>query len=112
MICSDSTFDEKIKFITRILGNNGYTLDLIQSVIRTKIFNFNKITLVSAQRYPVYLPWLSNISDRFAKRISSIVQQCYFSANIRVVFSTKPIVGFTRKEMFGIIHMELPSEIT
>ena len=32
------------------------------------------------------------ISDRFAKQISQTVQRCYFSANVWVVFNTKPIL--------------------
>ena len=44
-----SKLDEEIKFITVALGNNGFPLDLIQSVVGIKISNFNKIKPTSAK---------------------------------------------------------------
>ena len=43
MICSESTLDSEIKFISEILANNGFPLSVIQIVIANKITEFNKI---------------------------------------------------------------------
>ena len=68
MVFSKSKLDE-IKFVTETLDYNSFPLDLLQSVIRTKISNFNKIKSASVQKYPAYLrlPWLGNTSNSFAK---------------------------------------------
>ena len=78
----------------------------IQSVIRIKIFNFDKIKPDSTQRYTVhlYLPWFGNVSNRFTEQISSVVQQCYISANTWFVFSTKLILTFTWEDIFPPHH--------
>ena len=76
----------------------------MQSIIKNKIIDFNKIKLASVQRCPVYLcvPCLGGVSDRFAKQISQAVQKYYFSANVHV-FSKKPILTSIRKGIFIII---------
>ena len=89
--------------MTSTLSNNGFSLNLVQSVIRIKISNFNKIKTVSTLKCPVHLclPRRVNISNKFTKQISSVVQRCYFSTNIQVVFFTKPILT-SIKRMFSL----------
>ena len=41
MICSESTFDLEIKFISETLCNNGFLLNVVQTVITDKITEFN-----------------------------------------------------------------------
>ena len=43
MICSESTLDADIKFISETLCNNGFPLSVAQTVIANKITEFNKI---------------------------------------------------------------------
>ena len=90
MICLESKLDDEIKFITGTLCNNGFTEDIVRSVIWDKISDFSKIKPNSVQRCPVYLrlPWFGDVSDRFASQISACVHKCYFSFNLRVVFRT------------------------
>ena len=68
MVCSESM----------TLCNNGLLEDIVRSVIRDKISDFSKIRPDSVQRCPVYfrLPWLCDISDRFANWISACVCKC------------------------------------
>lgn len=55
MICSQTMLDDEMKFITRTLCNNAYSLDIVQSVISNKISDFNKMKPASVQRCPIYL---------------------------------------------------------
>ena len=86
--------------------DNDFPLDAVQPVIRNRITVFNKIKQASVPRCPVYyhLHWLGGISDRFAMQISQIVQDCYFSANVWVVFNTKPIWIFICKDFLPPHH--------
>ena len=106
MICSESTLDAEIKFISMILCNNSLPLNVVQTVITNKITEFNKIKQASVQKYPVYLCllWLGRISDRFAKQISQTVHRCYFSANVWVVFNIKPILTSIHKDVLPPHH--------
>ena len=45
MTCSESTLDTEIKFISTILYNNGFPLNVVQTVINNKITDFDKIKL-------------------------------------------------------------------
>ena len=93
MIYSKSKLGDEIKFIIITLCSNGFPLNFMQTVMKHKIFHFNKIYLASVQRCPVHLRllWLGGISDRFVKQTSQAERKCYFSANVRVAFNTKPI---------------------
>ena len=52
MICFESKLDDKVKFITGTLCNNGFPEDIVQSVIRDKISDFSKIKPDSVQKFP------------------------------------------------------------
>ena len=41
MICSKSKLDDEVKFVAGTLGNNGFPEDIVWSVIRDNIFEFN-----------------------------------------------------------------------
>ena len=67
---------------------------------------YGKIKQASVQKCPVFscLIWLGWICERFANQISQTVQRCYFSANVRVVFHTKPILTSIRKDVLPPHH--------
>ena len=71
-----------------------------------KVTDLNKIKQTSIQKCPVYLclPWLDGISERFTKQISLTVLRCYFSANVQVVFNTKPILTSICKNVLPPHH--------
>ena len=58
---------EEIKSINTTITNNSFQLELVQSVIRTKISNFNKIKPASIEICPI--PLLSNINCRYSQQI-------------------------------------------
>ena len=76
MICSESTLDSEIKFISETLCNNGFLLSVVETVIANEIIEFGKIKQGSVQKRPVYLrhPRLSGISEIFAKQISQTTE--------------------------------------
>ena len=88
-----------------------YIHDAIHTYIHTYIhiyinnimhtYSHSKIKLDSVQRYPLYLrlPWLGDISDKFAIQISACVSKCYFSSNLRVVFRTQTALTSGRKDV-------------
>ena len=106
MICSEFELDCKVSFITETLCNNGFPEDIVRSVIRDKIAHFHKTKVASVQKSPVYLrlPWLGDISDRFADQISACVRKCYFSSNLRVVFRTRTVLPSGRKDVLPTQH--------
>ena len=60
-----SKFDEEIKSINRTMTNNSFQLEQVQSLIRNKISNFDKIKPASTEICPICLrlSWLRNIND-------------------------------------------------
>ena len=110
MICSESKLDDEVDFITGTLCNNSYSEDIVRSVFWDKISDFSKIKPDSVQRCPVYLrlPWLGDISDKFANQIFACVRKCYFSSNLRVVFRTRAVLTSDRK---GVPHQHSSSLI-
>ena len=107
MISSNFKLDNEIKFISMTLCNNGFPLNIVQTVIDNKITDFNKIKPESVQRRPVYLhlPWMvgGGVNDRFAKQISKAVQKNCFSINVCVVFNTKLILTSICKDFLPTI---------
>ena len=83
------------------LCNNGFSEDIVRSVIGDKIAHFHKTKVASAQRCPVYLrlTWLCEISDRFADQISACIRRCYFASNLPVVYRTRTVLPPGRKDV-------------
>ena len=50
MICSKSKLDAEVKFISMTFCNNGFPLNIVQTVMKNKITDFNKIKQASVQR--------------------------------------------------------------
>ena len=47
MICSKSKLNDEIMFISMTLCSNGFPWNVVQTVIKNKIIDFNKIKFVS-----------------------------------------------------------------
>ena len=105
-VCSESTFESEIKFVSKTLCNYNFLLSVVQTIIGNRITEFIKIKQVSVQKYPVYLCLLrlGGIRERFAKQITQTAQRCYFSSNIHAVFHTKPILGSIHKDVLPPHH--------
>ena len=58
------------------------------------------------KKCPVYLhlPWLGNVSTKFEKQITTVIQHCYFAVETLVVFTTRPLLSATKKNILPAHH--------
>lgn len=63
--------NSEIEYITEVLVENEYPLDIVQSNICAKIVHFNKPNTYGPEDYPVYLQllWIGDICTGFARLI-------------------------------------------
>ena len=52
----------------------------------------------------LYLPWLRNVSTKFEKQITTAIQRCYFAVETLVVFTTRPLLPTTKKDILPAHH--------
>ena len=52
----------------------------------------------------LHLSWLENVSTKFEKQITTAIQRCYFVVETRVVFTTKPLLSATKKDVLPAYH--------
>lgn len=93
------------------LSKNGYLLD---AVIRDVINNFHRVKPHLVKKCPVYLrlPFIGSEGESLARRISFAINNCYFSANVRVIFVTRPILSSIHKDVPPTIHIMLTKLFT
>ena len=73
----------------------------------SNVFCFNlKLNQNGPKKCPVYLhhPWLGNVSTKFEKQITTVIQHCYFAVEARVVFTTRPHLSATKKDVLPAHH--------
>ena len=51
-----------------------------------------------------HLPWLGNVSIKFEKQITTAIQHCYFAVETRVVFTIRPLLPATKKDVLPAHH--------
>lgn len=107
MMCSEQYLDDELDFIHCTLLKNEYPSDPLDSVMRDKIISFRKDKQYLAQKCPIYqrLPFIGSRGELMAKRILSAVQLCYFSAQLRIHFSTRAAVSSMRKDPLHPHHV-------
>lgn len=95
LICSKTKINSEIEFIKNVFGENGYSLDIIESDICTKMTQFEQSNLSASQNSPVYLsiPLNDEISMRFAKQISARVKN-HLRANLWIDFTVQTFYCF------------------
>ena len=49
-------------------------------------------------------PWLGNFSTKFEKQITTAIQRCYFAVETRFVFTTRPLLHATNKDVLPAHH--------
>ena len=52
----------------------------------------------------LHLPWLGNVSTKFEKQITTAIQRCYFAIETHVVFTTRPLLLATKKDVLPGHH--------
>ena len=71
-----------------------------------KIQQFNQSSQHGPKKRPVYLhlPWLRNVSTKFEKQITTAIRHCYFAVKTQVVFTTRPLLPTTKKNVLPAHH--------
>ena len=92
--------------IQSILVANEYSNHIITSTFSKKIRQFNQSSQHGLKKCPVYLhfPWLETILTKFEKQITTAIQHCYFIVETRVVFTTRPLLPETKKNLLPARH--------
>ena len=91
-ICSPTYLEQELNSISKILVDNGYPEELINKTINRRL----KLKAVEpeygpiAEAVPIKLPFIGRRSYSIGKEMSTLVKNCYNSANVRVIFSSEP----------------------
>ena len=51
-----------------------------------------------------HCPWLGTVSNKFEKLITTAIQHCYFAVETRVLFTTRPLLSATKKNLLPTHH--------
>ena len=87
-ICTKSTLKHEVHNIRFILVENGYSEYLIDSRISKKLLRFQQNAKEGPKECPVYLklPWISENSLKFDRKIKLSITNCFGAVQPRVVF--------------------------
>ncbi|CAH8435813.1 unnamed protein product [Dicrocoelium dendriticum] len=91
-ICTDDTLSDELSFIRNVLERNGYPEKFIQRHMEPRV---QKPKPVSVEKRMVYLslPFKGDaIAERTTRRLSLATEKTYFAANLRVSFTSTPLV--------------------
>ena len=80
MICTMRRLNGEIEQrIKKILLDNGYPKNVINTQITKKIAQFSTLKRFGPEKYPVYLrvPWIGKPSTNLEKEVQTAVESCY-----------------------------------
>ena len=89
MICIKCRLNGEIEWIEKILPDNGYPKNVINTQIAKKIAQFPTLKRFGPEKCPVYLrvPWIGKLSKNLEKEVKTVVESCYGSVSTRLVFT-------------------------
>ena len=92
IICTKRRLNGEIERIKKILLENGYPKNVINTRIAKKIAQFFTLKRFGPEKCPVYLmvPWIGKPSINLEKEVKTVVESCYGSVSTRLVFTSKP----------------------
>ena len=101
MICTKRRLNEEIERIKKILLDNGYPKNIINTQITKKIAQFSTLKRFGPEKCPVYLrvPWIGKPSANLEKEVKTAVESCYGSVSTRLVFTSKRMLPVARKDV-------------
>ena len=81
MICTERRLNGEIEGIKKILLDNGYSKNIINTQIANKIAQFSTLKRFGLEKCPVYLrvPWIGKPSTNLEKEVKTTVESCYGS---------------------------------
>ena len=91
MICTKRRLNREIERIKKILLDNGYSKNVINTQITKKIAQFSILKRFGPEKCPVYLrvPWIGKPSTNLEKEVKTDVESCYGSVSTRLIFTSK-----------------------
>ena len=106
MICTKRRLNGEILIegIKKILLNNDYPKNVINTQITKKIAQFSTLKRFGPEKCPVYLrvSWIGKPPTNLEKEVKTAVESCYSSVNIRLVFTSKRMLPVARKNVLPI----------
>ena len=106
MICTKRRLNEEIERIKKILLDNSYPKNIINTQITKKIAQFSTLQQFGPEKCPVYLrvPWIGKPSTNLEKEVKTAVESCYGSVITRLVFTSKRMLPVARKDVLPAIQ--------
>ena len=106
MICTKRRLNGEIERIKKILLDNGYPKNVINTQITNKISQFFTLQRFGPEKCPVYLrvPWIGKPSTNLEKEIKTAVESCYGSVSPRLVITSKCMLPVARKDVLSTIQ--------
>ena len=99
MICTKCRLNGEIERIKKILLDNGYSKNVINTQITKKIAQFSTLKRFGPEKCSVYLrvSWIGNSSTNLEKEVKTAVESCYGSVNTRLVFMSNRMLSVAGK---------------
>ena len=106
MICTKRRLNEEIERIKKILLDNGYPKNIINTQITKKIAQFSTLKRFGPEKCPVYsrVPWIGKPSTNLEKEVKTAVESCYGSVSTRLVFTSKRMLPVASKDVLPAIQ--------
>ena len=101
MICTKRRLNEEIERIKKILLDNGYPKNIINTQIVKKITQISTLKRLDSEKCPVYLrvPWIDKPFINLEKEVKTTLESCYGSVSTRLVFTSKRMLPVARKDV-------------
>ena len=106
MICTKRRLNGEIERIKKILLDNGYSKNVINTQITKKFAQFSTLKQFGPEKCPVYLmvPWIGKPFTNLEKEVKTAVESCYGSVNTRLVFTSKRMLPVARNDALSTIQ--------
>ena len=101
MICTKHRLNEETERIKKILLDNGYPKNVINTQITKKIAQFSTLKRFGPEKFPVLLrvPWIGRPFTNLEKEVKTAVESCFGSVSTRLVFMSKRMLPVARKDV-------------
>ena len=106
MICFKPILNGETERIKKILVDNGYPKNVINTQIAKKLAQFSTLKRFGPEKCPVYLrvPWIGKPSTNLEKEVKTAMESCYGFVSTRLVFTSKRILPVARKDVLLTIQ--------
>ena len=101
MICTKRRLNGEIKWIKKILRDNGYPTNAVNAQIAKKIAQFSTPKQFGPENCVAYLGvlWIDKPCTDLEKDIKTAVESCYGSASSRLFFTSKRMLPVASKDV-------------